>query len=461
MRTPSIVGSLALVGLVAAPACGPARTEPVHAADPADDGAAGASPSYEASAPAPLPPIDRASCPRTIDGLEEDEALLAAAEELLRAHYGVGEQTQVVCDGHAFRGIVAGEGRALIAMAFGTVHFELWRERMMQTPEWETLHARARADLAECLRTEYEKCVAYFDDPQEARDECGTILDLVDSSGEYYPEHGCILGYEGAPPQGPNCCSCDTLVAATFTARLGPDGRPDVGTLELLGEGTVLPHRCNPGWGIGPFDVADLDGDGAFELFFEVGKDEHDGEPYQVDPYDVVVLRLDGTTQHHLSYPGLSVFLPETGSAPPQGVWYRLEDRSGDGRPDLVVQTFELAAEGCSARQDWFPLTRDEQGVWIDNPACQPVYEDYEYDGCDYDYSEECAATEAAAPAPTDCIGGTVRTHGWHGGPIPIPPTKWDETPGCERSSVVTRVFVYDPAQDAWCGWSSDAPASP
>ncbi|MBN1772086.1 MAG: hypothetical protein JXB32_12530, partial [Deltaproteobacteria bacterium] len=399
MRTPTIVGCLALVLSTAATACGPGRTDPVHPAHSAGDGTAEPSPthgdggtpaqgdrtaSFEASAAAPLPPIDPASCPRTLDGLEEHEALLAAAETLLRAHYGVGERTEVVCDGHAFRGIEAGEGRALIAMAFGTLRFELWRERMLQTPEWETLHARAMAGLAECMRAEYEKCMACFDDPQEARAECEPILELA-GSGESQEEYGCTLDYEGAPPQGPGCCLCDTLAAATFTARLGPDGEPDVGTLELLGEGTVLPHRCNPGWNIGPFDVADLDGDGAFELFFEVGQDEHDGEPYQVEPYDVVVLRPDGTVQHRLSYAGISELVPAAESAPPRGTWYRFEDHDGDGRPDLVVQTFELAAEGCSARQDWFPIALDENGSWIDNPACRPVYDDYGYGGCDYD----------------------------------------------------------------------------
>ncbi len=461
MRTSSIGRGLALAGLVAATACGPARTAPVHATDPAVDGAVGVSVGDEASAPAPLPPIDGASCPRPLDGLEEHDALFAAAEALLRTHYGVAEGTQVVYDGHAFRGIVTGEGRALLAMAFGTVRFELWRERMMQTEEWQALHARATAGLAECLRASYEACVTGFDDPAEAEAECESILEAAEYGEPPFEEYGCDLVYDGAPPHGPDCCICDTLVAATFAARLGPDGEPDVETLELLGEGTVLPHRCNPGWGLGPFDLADLDGDGTFELFFEVGKDEHDGQPYQFEPYDVVVLRLDGTVQHHLSYPGISAFLSEAGSVPPQGVWYRFEDHGGDGRPDLVVQTFELAAEGCSARRDWFPITHDEDGVWIDNPAYQPLYEDYDYDGCGYDDSEECAAAEAAATLPTDCIGGTVGTHGWHGGPIPDPPTEWDETPGCERSNVETLVLAYDPTQDAWGAPSGETPASP
>ncbi|MBN1770540.1 MAG: hypothetical protein JXB32_04700, partial [Deltaproteobacteria bacterium] len=59
------------------------------------------------------------------------------------------------------------------------------------------------------------------------------------------------------------------------------------------------------------------------------------------------------------------------------------------------------------------------------------------------------AAAEAAA-APTDCVGGTVGAHGWHGAPIPTPPTQWDQLPGCERANVVTGVFAYDPQHDAW-----------
>lgn len=400
----------------------------------------------------PMPPIDPASCPRPIEGLRENDALRDATVAALREHYGVDENTRVIYDDYTFRGIALGEGTALIAIAFGTRRFDLWQRQMMGTGEWEAIHARAMERLAACRRGNYEACLADFDDPTEGERDCGHLLVGPDDE-DHIEEEGCgDIWDDIGPPRGSRCCICDTLVAATFSVRLGADGGPDVETLRLLGEGTVLAYRCNPGETVAEFEIADLDGDDAHELYVGMGKDEHDFERYQVTPYTVAVVRLDGTVQDSLSYPGIRMFAPQDDTGPAKGTWFRFEDRTGDGFPDLTIQHFEVAYDGCSERGDWFPYVRDESGMEVDNPACR-LDDDYEPGPCDLDDTEACAAAEAeaaAAAAPTDCIGGTVGGHGWHGDPIPAPPTLWDELPGCERSNVRTQVMVYDPGQDAW-----------
>jgi hypothetical protein len=377
---------------------------------------------------------------------EEDGGLWSVMEGLLRAHYAVDEGTRVVYDGGEIRAVMSGEGEVLLAVSFGTDRFALWRRRMQLTGEWEEVHARAMAALERCRRVNYDACIG--DLPAEEREEtCGFLLRVDESDLE---AGGCSDIWDGiGPEQGPDCCVCDTLVAATFAGRLDADGNLDIGGLRLLGEGTVLANRCNPGRGIGTFEIADLDADGRFELFFEQGQDEHDFEEYQADPFDVVVLRDDLTVQHRLAYPGISVYAERNDAL--RGTWYRFEDHSGDGRSDLVVETFEVAFDGCSERRSWFPIILGPGGVHSDNPSYVSVYDyDYEFDECDYEYTEECAAEAAARQAPTDCIGGMVHSHGWHGAPVPDPPTLWDDTPGCERGNLETRVLVYDPAADVW-----------
>jgi hypothetical protein len=454
MRTAAARWMLVAAG-VAAGGCGPARTDPETPADQTVGGVTGSPAPAEDAAQgewldAALAEAARpAFCPRTFEGSEDDWELWLEAEDRLRVHYGVDEETRVLYDGGAIRAVELADGGLLVAVAFGTYRFGLWRRQMERSGEWEAVHARAMEALERCLRTNYERCIA--DIPEEDWEEyCGDIL-LADE--DRLEEVGCDDIWDGiGPERGPDCCICDTLVAATFSVRRGADGRVDAGSLRLLGEGTVLDRRCNPGLSIGTFEIADLDEDGRYELFFQQGKDEHDSDEYEVEPYTVVVLRDDGTVQHRLDYGGITIYPrpPE----PMAGTWYRFEDRSGDGRPDLVLETFELDREGCSERRHWFPTIVDPDGAHRDNPSYEPVYD--EYDECNYDYTEECAAAAAALEAPTDCLGGTARFQGWHGAPIAAPPTVWDEVPGCERRNVETRVFAYDPDRDAWFAGDAD-----
>jgi hypothetical protein len=435
----------ALLAGVAAAACGPSRpaTGAVAGLPAAGDPDVGASSSPVA---APVLPV-AAACPRRLEGLDDIPGLQPAMEAQLRAHYGVPEDTALVYDGETLRGVELADGEVLLAFAFGTDRFAIWVEQMKRAGEWEGLRAQATAALAECRRRNYDEC-AGGTVGEERAEQCGYLLQGGDEPDE---SEGCEIWEGLGPPRGPGCCICDTLVAAAFSARLAEDGSVDLGGLRLLGEGTVLERRCNPGLGIGTFELADLDADGRIELFFEQGRDEHDFEEYAADPYSVVVLRDDLTVQQRWDYPGISVYSHEHDVL--RGRWYRFEDRSDDGRPDLVVETFELAYAGCSQRRSWFPIVLGPGGEHLDNPSYVSVDEyeyEYEYDPCAVEYTEACAAEAAIRNAPIDCIGGTRRHGGWHGAPLVEPPTLWDDTPGCERGNLERRVLAYDPTRDEW-----------
>jgi hypothetical protein len=207
----------------------------------------------------------------------------------------------------------------------------------------------------------------------------------------------------------------DSLHGAIFSGRLDEAGKVDPASLRLEKTATVKDDCCNAS-STAAFIVADLDHDGALELLLELGEDEHDGQPYGVQPFDILVLRTDLTVQHRFHDDGIVV---NGGDEPPATMrdhWYRFEDRTGDDRPDLVLEAFDLG----------FDCRELSPAMHLSLP---PV------EGEDWDLLAE-------EELPTDCFGNEQHR------PRPHPPSEY--APECVRQNIQVEVFAYDAARDEW-----------
>jgi hypothetical protein len=349
------------------------------------------------------------SCPQPLP-VEDYAALESRLGNLLLAPYGLDAWTEDMRGGLDLRVIPAGEGGVLIAALYGINRFAVWSAQLEQRGEWEAMQARYDAAVERLVRKEHRECLA----AAPAGDPEGTCAYVLEDRGDSEPDT--FLWEDLTPGKfSPPCCITDSLHAAIFSGRLDEAGKVDPASLRLEKTATVKDDCCNAS-STAAFIVADLDYDGALELLLELGEDEHDGQPYVVQPFDILVLRTDLTVQHRFHDDGIVV---NGGDEPPATVrdhWYRFEDRTGDDRPDLVIEAFDLGLD-CRELSPEMHL------------SLPPV------EGEDWDLLAE-------EELPTDCFGNEQHR------PRPHPPSEY--APECVRQNIQAEVFAYDAVRDEW-----------
>ncbi|MBI5500586.1 MAG: hypothetical protein HY907_10105 [Deltaproteobacteria bacterium] len=303
----------------------------------AADGAAaeGAAEGSASSVPAALA---SSACPRPLgDENELLRGLWRAVSAKLQAHYGIETDEPLGPLGAELTAVATGEGKAIVAAAYGVARFSLWRQSL-DDAEWAAVEERVAASRERL----HGKCMAEQDEGAEAPEEmCEHWLDEDPFDPSVVEQV-----WKGIAPVAPaGDCAADGLHLALFEARLDGGGGIDPASLDLVKViEAKVESRCNPEAQEARF--VDVDRDGALELVFLSPPDEHDDELWKREPVDLSVFRLDLSLQHHQLFPGLMARDDEDLDAPgtPQlRFWF--EDRTGDDHPDLVVATFRYAGD--------------------------------------------------------------------------------------------------------------------
>ncbi|MBI5488962.1 MAG: hypothetical protein HY905_16630 [Deltaproteobacteria bacterium] len=314
--------------------------EAVATADAAAPGDVSAE-AVEAGEPA-APAAPDAFCPRPLGDNDNDaiwrELWLGPLRQLLRAHYRLGPDAEVTAMEPTVRVVATGEGAVVLALAYGIDRFGMWWGTLGEQ-EREAVEARVEA----AKRREHDKCIADLPGGAEnAEEDCAFWLDP-----ETADPNVAETVWSGLGPVAPvSDCMADGLDVALFTGTLGAPGAIDPASLQLKGVATVeLESRCNPEADRDGSRLVDVDHDGALEFVFTTGVSEEEGtDAWLRLPVELNVMRLDLTVQHHQVFPGIPGSYEEAERIVPQ-LWFRFEDRSGDGHPDLVVETFQYAGD--------------------------------------------------------------------------------------------------------------------
>ncbi|MBI5487900.1 MAG: hypothetical protein HY905_11250 [Deltaproteobacteria bacterium] len=309
------------------PGAAEASADAAHAGDAPD----------ESTLPAHAAP-DSPFCPRPLgENRELWDALWPALSAKLRTHFGIdtneplGWETWIEIAAAA-----SAEGEAVVAAAFGVDRFSLWRATL-DDAEWDAIEARVDA----ARRRLYAACL---EDPGSSTEPPEEMCDHWLDETPFDP-WTIEQVWKGISPVAPiSDCVADGLDVALFTGRLDAAGGVDPASLGLVKvvEATTG-SRCNPEAQHARF--VDLDRDGALELVFTTGVDEHDTDIWEREPVDLNVFRLDLSLQHHQLFPGLFGNHQDRHESGGPQLWFWFEDRTGDGHPDLVIESFEYAGD--------------------------------------------------------------------------------------------------------------------
>jgi hypothetical protein len=284
------------------------------------------------------PPADP-FCPRPMADNRNDQLWQAVWSEmkgLILQRHGLEPGSKLTEMEPTVRVVATGDGTVAIAAAYGIDRFSLWRRGLTER-EWAAARARVDANA----RRLHVQCLAHPPaDVPNPEEECARWLEPGDFDYEVVEKI-----WRGVSPGLPiGDCIADGLEVAMFTGRLDAQGGLDPAALRLTGTVTVETNSsCNPEASRFGAQLVDVDHDGKLEFVFLTGASENDYDLWARPPIDLHVVRLDATVQHHQLFPGVVGSPMESWKGPQLDFWF--EDRTEDGYPDLVIETFTYVGE--------------------------------------------------------------------------------------------------------------------